>query len=264
LTFRWRDQGRGNRKGRVWVVGRHRHAPIVPDQRFQGGRIVCESPVAPHDTEDCKMTFLTSAMEGELYQLWYRVGGGGGHQLMLLEGRLHTVIFDDEQGNVSRNYEILKNSGVIGVHPELIPPTPAPTFYPQLLLRVSQSLRSQLANQQDSTIPLDDSLAAFFRMFMIPVTEGSLLALEEIIQCNLDEQASIPVPPPQVATEEAQDEEEDDFGNFFWGGRLMRLAQNRQRNADDAMVWQINVGNFGANINLFDDDSDDDSDSAAD
>jgi hypothetical protein len=209
LTFRWRDQGWGNRKGQVWVVGRYRHAPVVPDQRFQGGRIVCESRIAPHGTEDCKMTVLP--MEGELYQLWYRVGGGGGHQLMLSEGRLLTVMFDDEQGNVSRNYEILENVGAIGVHPESMPAAPTPTFYPQLLLRVSQSLRSQLANQRDSNIPLDDSLAAFFRMYMIPVTEGSLLAVEEIIQSNLDdEHASISVPPQPTTDESSSEESQDD------------------------------------------------------
>lgn len=191
ITFRWRDQGWGNRKGQLWVVARDRSVPIDESKPFHGGKVICESVLAPHETEEYRMTFLTSSMDGEVYQLWYRAGSGGGHSLHLFDGRLNTVIFDDEQGNLSRNYTILRNVGAIGLHPENALPTAAgSTFYPELLLRVSRTLRSELVNRRNyENGSREDELAAFFRMFHISVNEGSLLALEEIIQSDLDQQA---------------------------------------------------------------------------
>jgi hypothetical protein len=202
ITFRWRDQARGHRKGKLWVIGRPRAAPLDKSKPFHGGRVVCKSPLAPHDTEDYKMTFLPFSMEGEVYQLWYRVGGGGGHQLHLFDGKLDTVIFDDEHGNLSRNYQILQTVGAVGVHPETSDPSERSSFYPQLLMLASRSIRSALKNHRGNNetatanndgqvvaAAMDDQLTAFFRTFHIPINEGSLLAVEEIIQSDLDHQA---------------------------------------------------------------------------
>ena len=230
ITCRWRDQGWGNRKGKLWVIGRHRSAPVDDTLPFRGGRVVCESLAAPHTTEQQKLSFLASPMEGEVYQLWYRVGGGGGHQLHMFDGRMHSVIFDDEQGNLSRNYQILQNVGAIGVHPlsSMPPAATRSAFYPQLLLRVSRLLRFELQKRQEEEAPAknnlidDHPLASFFQVFHIPVNEGSLLALEEIIQSDLDQQALM-----QNVDDDDEPEQQDidalDDDQFF------RRGQQRHR-----------------------------------
>ncbi|GAX23660.1 hypothetical protein FisN_12Hh234 [Fistulifera solaris] len=219
VTFRWRDQGWGHHKGQIYIVGRSRQIPADLSRPFQGGRVVCVSSLAPHQEEACKLTFSTCSMEGETYQMWYRVGGGGGHQLLLSDGRIHTVLFDDEAGNFSRNYIILKEVGAIAAHPEAELPRTHSSFYPQLLLRVSMTIRLELAlrakrqkrksrkqEEEDSVVSAgleNNPLVAFFQMYRIEVTEDSLAAVEEIIQCEAEEQAStqgasVPPAPPSA------------------------------------------------------------------
>lgn len=239
VTFHWRDQGWGHRKGQIFIVGSQRQAPADPSLPFQGGRVVCASSMAPHLEESCKLTFSTCSMEGETYQMWYRVGGGGGHQLLLSDGRIHTVIFDDEAGNFTRNYKILKDVGAIAAHPEAELPRTHSTFYPQLLLRVSMTIRLELAlrarrnkrkcrktnsneeDTDDNVILLESNpLVAFFQMFRIEVTEDSLSAVEEIIQCESEEQASTQetsVPPAPPAVPEEGGGFLDDFRHLLMG-----------------------------------------------
>lgn len=218
ITFRWRDQGWGNRKGRVWIIGRPSDGrPAANDKRFHGGRIVCESPLAPHDVSAQKLSFLT--LEGEIYQMWYRAGAGGGHQLMLLDGRLQTVIFDDQEGNISRNYGILRTFGAVARDEDSRNNTsnnnrnaPQSSFYSQLLLHSSRSLRAQIDRQrrENASQLLDDTMVSFFHSYGIEVTEASLLAVEEIVQADLDTQALAPVEPPVSDEEDDDDDEEEE------------------------------------------------------
>lgn len=148
-----------------------------PNVDFEGGRVVVESPLAPLEEEALTMSFVP--VEGEDYYLWYKVGTGRAGQrrrLRLLLGNVTTVVFDDKQRNVSRNYRRLAAAGLLSL---------APPVYPTLLLSVCRSLRRQLANEQ----VLDDGLAAFFSAHDIPLNEKSLFAVEEIIKANIDEQA---------------------------------------------------------------------------
>ncbi len=249
VTFRWRDQGWGHHKGQIFIVGRSRQVPPDPSRPFHGGRVVCTSSLAPHQEETCKLTFSTCSMEGETYQMWYKVGGGGGHQLLLSDGRIHTVLFDDEAGNFSRNYTILKEVGAIAAHPEAELPRTHSSFYPQLLLRVSMTIRLELAwrakrqkrksRQQEE---VEDSfvvsglennpLVAFFQMYRIEVTEDSLAAVEEIIQCEAEEQAStketrVPPAPPSAVEDGAGFL--DDFRDLLVGVGMEFLPADPRR-----------------------------------
>jgi hypothetical protein len=231
----------------MYIVGRSRQVPADPSLPFQGGRIVCVSSLAPHQEEACKLTFSTCSMEGETYQMWYRVGGGGGHQLLLSDGRIHTVLFDDEAGNFSRNYTILKEVGAIAAQPEAELPRTHSSFYPQLLLRVSMTIRLELAlrakrnkrkcrksdqEEEDSVVSglENNPLVAFFQMYRIEVTEDSLAAVEEIIQCEAEEHAStqdISVPPAPPSAEDGGFL--DDFRDLLVGVGMEFLPADPRR-----------------------------------
>lgn len=178
LSFDWRGQRRGESKGKVWIAGRSTSLPIDPEHPYQGGTVVCESPLAPHTLQHFKMTFVPT--EGLVYHLFYRIGGSGGHQLRIENGMLTTVIFDDEERNIASNYQRLTQVGVIG--PD-VSDNHVGTFYPGLLMRVSKALRQQLAAGQAP----DPAIASYFEDFDIPVNEDSLLAVQEIVQADIEE-----------------------------------------------------------------------------
>jgi len=116
LTFQWCDQGWGHSKGELWVVSRKRNIPPDPFQRFYGGQVVWESGLAPKEMAPCRVTFSTST--DEIYQLWFRVGTGGGHELHLQDGRLHMLISDDDQKNILASYKSRKMVDVIAEKPQ--------------------------------------------------------------------------------------------------------------------------------------------------
>jgi len=186
LTFRWRDQGWGNRKGEIFVIAKRADAPGDPDERFEGGRILCESGIAPHAQETCKMTFYP--LEGETYTVWYKVGSGGGHSLTVDAGILHTAIFDDAERNYTKSYFQLHKVGAL-TH---LPPYPGPAhqpampvnlnFYLNMLLRVTRSIRRQLSQG----VSPDEEVATILHEIDIPMTDRSLLALEEVVHANID------------------------------------------------------------------------------
>jgi len=98
LTFQWHDQGWGNSAGGLWVIRRNKNTPPDPFQRFYGGQVVWQSELAPKARAPLRVTFSTSP--DEIYQLWFRVGMGGGHELHLHDGRFSALVFDDRQVNV--------------------------------------------------------------------------------------------------------------------------------------------------------------------
>mmetsp|Transcript_8543 Transcript_8543/g.14983 ORF Transcript_8543/g.14983 Transcript_8543/m.14983 type:complete len:301 (-) Transcript_8543:155-1057(-) len=83
VSMTWKDQGWGNRKGRVFVVA-------------GGGRVVYSSGIAPHNLEQFSFTF--EPRQNESYHLWYNVGGGGGHSLRLSNVSVQALVFDDPSG----------------------------------------------------------------------------------------------------------------------------------------------------------------------
>lgn len=87
LSFRYKDQGWGNRKGRVHITERN-----AGDENI--GRIVKSSPIAKHHEEKCELVFRSK--RGFSYGLCYQVGGGGGHKLFVRDIKLESYVHSEE------------------------------------------------------------------------------------------------------------------------------------------------------------------------
>ena len=81
IQGRFVDQGWGNRKGCLFVVA----------TSTSGSRTVVETPLAGHEMSQFSLEFRI--VEDESYSLWYNVGGGGGHRLLVSDLRLEISIF---------------------------------------------------------------------------------------------------------------------------------------------------------------------------
>jgi hypothetical protein len=137
LTCRWKDQGWGNRKGKVFVVAQPQQhgsstsssrdntdisSRITEDGRprmeadeaalFGEGRFVYKSPfTAAHHFEDLQIVF--TPQKDEVYHLWVVVGGGGGHLLIVEDLCVRTLVFDDSDRTFQKAYASLHKHGVI-------------------------------------------------------------------------------------------------------------------------------------------------------
>ena len=87
ITLFWRDQGWGNRKGKVWVLRERDRAPN--DHGISSEDVRCMKGPAPHAVAHEYMAFRPRA--GEEYDFWYSVGGGGGHRLYIYNLGLHCL-----------------------------------------------------------------------------------------------------------------------------------------------------------------------------
>ena len=87
ITLFWRDQGWGNRKGKVWVLRERDRAPN--DHGISSEDVRCMKGPAPHAVAHEYMAFRPRA--GEEYDIWYSVGGGGGHRLYIYNLGLHRL-----------------------------------------------------------------------------------------------------------------------------------------------------------------------------
>lgn len=122
LTCRWRDQGWGERKGRLYIVGETKSILSQDKQQqhdnetnekdlFHGGKVICESPLAPHEFTMMDLSFAPKI--NEKYYLWYRCGGGGGHLLMVENLIVHTLAFDDDEKSTKTIYSRLCSLGIL-------------------------------------------------------------------------------------------------------------------------------------------------------
>lgn len=202
LKFFWRDQDWGNRKTECRIVGypvslegtTTAAADEIPTQfapgtaAFGGGRVVASSTdYASHHEE--RLTLSFNPLDNEKYHFWYKVGGGGGHEMFLRDGRLHTVIFDDEFRNYTRNYRVLVEQGLlcsreVEGEARLQVAHTTSLLIPRMLITVSRMLRRHLQEQQVGHV---DELLALLAEYSIPVNVGSLVALEEIVQADMEE-----------------------------------------------------------------------------
>jgi len=83
----WKDQGWGNRKGRIYITGCE-----DLDSPFKDEDVVCCTDFdAEHDWKPLRLQFLVE--EGKRYFVWYKVGGGGGHELFLRNPVVHSLIY---------------------------------------------------------------------------------------------------------------------------------------------------------------------------
>ena len=72
ITLSWRDQGWGNRKGKVWVLRVRDRAPN--DIAILSADVMCMKGPAPHTLAHEYMAFRPRA--GEEYDFWFRVAEG--------------------------------------------------------------------------------------------------------------------------------------------------------------------------------------------
>jgi len=94
VSMIWKDQGWGNRKGKLFVVAEEKNQPYDrSSQRFGGGRLLYTSEIAPHEEHTLGITFQPK--ENETYHIWYVVGGGGGHSLSLFSVIIQALLLDD-------------------------------------------------------------------------------------------------------------------------------------------------------------------------
>jgi len=113
LTCRWRDQGWGNRKGTLFIVAVDAHDDPNTEtlESIENGKIVYQSPLAAHQEESLQMSFSYSPSKA--YYLWYRIGGGGGHELHVNNLFMHTIIHDSPGQWIGRNYHALDTRGFL-------------------------------------------------------------------------------------------------------------------------------------------------------
>ena len=79
MSFRWKDQGYGNRKGMLWI------------ELLRGSEIIASSyddfqALAPHKEETREVVIkdhpvVDKIRKGDVLQFMRNVGGGGGHSL---------------------------------------------------------------------------------------------------------------------------------------------------------------------------------------
>lgn len=73
---------------------------------------MAHSVLDSHERLRLRMSF--SPIQGNSYHFYYKVGSGGGHQLVFHTGQLHLLMYDDDQSrNVSRNYSVLLAGGAL-------------------------------------------------------------------------------------------------------------------------------------------------------
>jgi hypothetical protein len=177
LTCQWRDQGWGNRKGELFVLGFPDNKNHDPNNfSFSGGRLVCRSQIAPHLEEHLKFSF--NPRRNEIYYIWFKIGGGGGHELRLRNLRVHTTVFDDRDRALAKTFQALSNMGALS---PLTEQPQIPGFNNQLqllLLAVIASLKSTISRNE---VP-DLILSQFLASNDIEVNEATLAALEELVQ----------------------------------------------------------------------------------
>jgi len=90
VTFDFRDQGWGNRKGVIYIMEEkyvgHGHNSGCIDK----GTIIAMSPTAEHHETKCSLSFKPK--KGFIYNLCYKVGGGGGHELHVRNMKVESFV----------------------------------------------------------------------------------------------------------------------------------------------------------------------------
>lgn len=156
--------------------------------RLRRQRLVLESRLTP-SSQGGEILFSFEPREGETYHLWCDIDNA----VLLGPGQTVSVIFDDEEGNVSRNYRTLLESGVLrrpqpcywGDRAMSEPPgaSSIPEMFPNLLLAAGRQLRSQ--RQQLLGGDREQPLTLCFSRYGIRTTKPSIIAVEELVLENL-------------------------------------------------------------------------------
>jgi hypothetical protein len=210
----WKDQGWGNAKGRLYVIG------STSDRH----RIAAASLLAGHIETSLRLQFIPQ--DGEEYSLWYKAGSGGGHSLEVSRARLEFILLDGL--DFAKTYNALAERGALKVDLD---------FHFQLLQKVAQALLEQIQRQETPDI----NMTSFLESTGIPVRKETLLALEHVTASLLelgnytisdamaeDRQAQIraacfpappappqPIQPPQVVFDPLDEDSDEEMGDLL-------------------------------------------------
>lgn len=179
LSWSWKDQGWGHQKGQVWIIAsavnkldKLQHSTEDP---FGGGRVVYASMITPHEMTRMQVTF--AVVHGEQYRLWYKVGGGGGHELFLREGIVHCVIYDEPSRCWARAAHALAQANVLSTLQYSHPMVAAPAMFLRMFLEVCWSLCEDMASGREPS----PRLVALLEEYGIAVERGVLQAVQELV-----------------------------------------------------------------------------------
>jgi hypothetical protein len=176
MTLEWRDQGWGNQKGAIWVVGcKKDDVSRVTEFESVHNRVVYQSDLAPHAT--AKLEFSWVPRPDEAYHVWYRVGGGGGHTLLLRGVVLCPFVYDDNQQSIQKVYQALRKANMLESKRKV------PCLCIDMLRHNVQSLRDTL-NAGKSLV--GNGIASILESHGIACTMTDLVALD-VILCAIEE-----------------------------------------------------------------------------
>ena len=194
FSCQWRDQGWGNRKSRLAVVAFSQSMFVAEQDQIPfridrhhlwgGGRLVYITPTdAPHGVQSLRFA-LPCPREKEVYMLYNRAGGGGGHQIRISDVTLQTFIFDNEDRSFSNTFRALKEAGVLRSDDQALLGLKLVSSSTRMLLCNNLLLHQHPAQNAHCT-----ELMALLKEYGFRVDENSVRALDEIRHFQSAEQA---------------------------------------------------------------------------
>jgi len=89
FTCDFKDQGWGNRKGFLYI----KELDNADRSKIESsGRTICSSHLAEHQWTKFSFEFMPQI--GKVYSIWYKVGGGGGHELCVKNAKFRSLVYD--------------------------------------------------------------------------------------------------------------------------------------------------------------------------
>jgi len=136
----WKDQGSGDRKGRLYIAGSCKSKGSFRDDDV----VCCTHSDAEHEYQPLRLRFVPE--EGKRYFVWYKVGAGGGHQLYIRNPVVHYLIYDNFEGYLVRQQRALVAKGAYNDAP----------LFPLLLRAIA--LHAQRSFTDDGESMIDRSI----------------------------------------------------------------------------------------------------------
>jgi len=184
----------------------------------------------PHEEDHLQMSFNYSPSKA--YYLWYRIGGGGGHQLHVRSLEIHTIIHDSPGKWIGQTYEALESQEFLQFHNDFTVP----------MLRLIATV-----GQEENTQAVCVHLAAFLGAAGFDVSNASMKALEEIASALLEHEGQTAA---HAALAQNRNETrrvgrvplQNNCLNFVWAAPPMQVEQPflnpfEDDEADDGANW---------------------------
>lgn len=228
VSMDWKDQGWGNRKGRVFVVGEEKdraHDRSVQGQSlFGGGRVIFSSGIAPHILEHLSFTF--KARENESYHLWYVVGGGGGHSLRLTNVSVQALVLDDRAHSFGKAHAFLAKSNAF--HPWHVAGSPQDHQFRRDTLN---AILASTSHALTHGLQIPPPIVSFFDSYGVSGTDLSVELINSIESVQNDwEQVMSNC--RQIGRDDSMSSASDDDGDYFFLAPGEQLQQHRGGDED--------------------------------